>query len=75
MCGGGGGLASAPLTAQAMRDQVAPVCTAVNLVLLSIQCPFPFPPPISVSQRVRDKCIQVDSLCRSVQQGRRRMSV
>ncbi len=48
----GGALGSPPLLAQAMRDQVAPGCTAVNLVLLSIQCPFPFPPPFSVSQQL-----------------------
>ena len=33
-CGGGGGaLISAPLLAQAMRHQVPPGCTAVDLVL------------------------------------------
>ncbi len=47
----GGGLASAPLPAHSMRVQVAPGCTAANLILLSIQCLFPFPPPFSVSQQ------------------------
>jgi hypothetical protein len=53
--GGGGGkgtLVSAPPPAQAMRVQIAPGHTAANLVLLSIQCPFPFPPPFSVLQRL-----------------------
>jgi hypothetical protein len=45
---GGETLVSAPLPAQAMRVQVAPGHTAGNLILLSIQCPFPFPPPSSV---------------------------